>query len=186
MGLCNTEALAEAGQFWARREDLAEKGLFDQYRGKVLPAWIDYNGHMNVAYYLLAFDHATDLFFDALGLGDAHRETERCTTFGAEIHLAYLRELKQDDPIRVTTQLLSFDEKRFRFFHRMYHDGAGFEAATMEGISLHVHMDRRKVTPFPPHISASLAARFAAQGDLPLPDSAGRGIQKPPLAGNAE
>jgi acyl-CoA thioester hydrolase len=154
---------------------------FDRHRAVVLPEWIDYNGHMNVAYYLLAFDHATDLFFDYLGLDADHRAATGGSTFAGDIHLTYQRELREGDRLRITTQLLGYDEKRLRFFQCMYHAEEGFLAATMEGLALYVDLARRKVAPFPASTLARLAAVFAAHGDLPLPSEAGRTISKPPL-----
>jgi acyl-CoA thioester hydrolase len=154
---------------------------FDRYRAVVLPEWIDYNGHMNVAYYLLAFDQATDTFFDYLGLDAAHREATGGTTFAGDIHLTYQREVKRGDPLRITTQLLGFDDKRLRFFQQMYHAEAGFLSATMECLSLYVDLERRRVSVFPAPIRERLAAVFAAHRGLPLPAEAGRVIAKPPL-----
>jgi len=154
---------------------------FDRYRAVVLPEWIDYNGHMNVAYYLLAFDQATDLFFDYLGLDAAHREATGGSTFAGDIHLTYQRELREGEPLRVTSQLVGFDEKRLRFFQRMVHAEEGFLAATMECLTLYVDLSRRKVAPFPPFLAARLAAVFAVHRGLPLPPEAGRTIVKPPL-----
>ena len=54
------------------------------YTGEALPEWIDYNGHMNVAYYVLAFDHATDAFLDYLGMGQAYRDEQNCSAFVVE------------------------------------------------------------------------------------------------------
>src|SRR5690606_18602951 len=130
---------------------------FDRYRGVVLPEWIDHNGHMNVAYYLLAFDQATDLFFDYLGLNAAHREASGGTTFAGDIHLTYQRELREGAPLRVTAQLLGYDDKRLRFFQRMYHAEEAFLAATMECLTLYVDLARRKVAPFPAEIRERLA-----------------------------
>src|SRR3546814_554117 len=170
----------------ARRQRRCEGGdmagvPFDRHRAVVLPEWIDYNGHMNVDYYLLAFDQATDLFFDHLGLGAAHRAATGGSTFAGDIHLTYRRELREGDPLRVTSQLLGFDEKRLRFFQHMYHAEEGFLAATMESLGLYVDLARRRVAPFPAAIRERLAAVFAADRDLPLPPEAGRTIAKPPL-----
>jgi acyl-CoA thioester hydrolase len=154
---------------------------FDRHRATVLPEWIDYNGHMNVAYYLLAFDHATDDFLDWLGLDSAHRDATGGTTFAGDIHLTYQREVKEGDPLRITTQLLGYDEKRIRFFCRMYHAGEGFLAATMESLSLYVDLKRRRVSVLPPDIQERLAAVLDAHSALPLPPEAGRVIAKPPL-----
>jgi acyl-CoA thioester hydrolase len=155
---------------------------FDRHRAVVLPEWIDYNGHMNVAYYLLAFDKATDDFFDHLGLDSVHRETSGGSTFAGDIHLTYQREVHEGAPLRITTQLLGYDDKRIRFMSRMYHGEEGFLAATMECLTLYVDLNRRRVAVFPDAIRARLAAVFAAHATLPLPPEAGRVIAKPPLA----
>ena len=153
----------------------------DRYRGVVRPDWIDYNGHMNVAFYLMAFDHATDVFFDALGLTDDLRERTGSSTFAGELHITYKRELKEADPLRITTQLLAFDEKRMRFFHQMYHAEAGFLAATMENLALSVDLSVRRVSAFPPEILENLRTMQAVHDVLALPEEAGRTIAKPPL-----
>jgi len=154
---------------------------FDRHRAVVLPEWIDYNGHMNVAYYLLAFDHATDSFLDYLGLDAAHRDATGGTTFAGDIHLTYQREVKQGDRLRIASQLLGYDDKRLRFIQMMYHEAEGYLAATMESLSLYVDLRRRRVTPFPDDVRRRLAAVFAAHRSLPLPPEAGRVIAKPPL-----
>src|SRR3546814_18422300 len=106
---------------------------FDRHRAVVLPEWIDYNGHMNVDYYLLAFDQATDLFFDHLGLGAAHRAATGGSTFAGDIQLTYRRELREGDPLRVTSQLLGFDEHSPRFFLHLYQHEESFIADNREG-----------------------------------------------------
>ena len=60
------------------------------YQGTVLPEWIDYNGHMNVAYYVLAFDHATDELFDYIGMDESYRAEQNCSMFTLELHVNYL------------------------------------------------------------------------------------------------
>ena len=72
---------------------------------KVEPAWIDYNGHLNMAYYNVLFDRAVDEVFELLGCG-ADYVSKGFSTFTAEVHVRYLRELKEGDPVRVTFQLL--------------------------------------------------------------------------------
>ena len=83
------------------------------HREVVLPEWIDYNGHMNVAYHVLAFDHACDAFLDYVGLDETYRTRTGGTTFAAECHITYLRELDAGAPLRFATQLFDYDEKRF-------------------------------------------------------------------------
>ncbi|MBI1731417.1 MAG: thioesterase family protein [Gammaproteobacteria bacterium] len=147
------------------------------HAGAVQPEWIDYNGHMNLAYYVLLFDFATDTFLDRLGLTPAFRSRHHASTFAAEIHVNYLRELCAGDPVRITTQLLDHDERRIHYFHRMYHRSHGFLAATNELLSLYVDMRSRHVVPMPALIRRRLAAMGRPDGRLPRPEQAGRVIR---------
>jgi len=153
----------------------------ESYQGRVRPEWIDFNGHMNVAYYLVAFDLATDIFLDYVGLDETNRETTGGTTFSAEIHIAYHRELHENAPLRISTQLLSFDLKRIRYLHRMFHAEEGFQAATAENLSLHVDLNERRVVPLPDRIMGRLEEVWAAHRSLGVPQEAGSAIVKPPL-----
>lgn len=145
----------------------------------VRPDWIDYNGHMNVAYYVLAFDHATDELFDFVGLDAAYREGHNASTFAVESHVCYVRELHEGDSMRFTTQLLGCDEKRLHYFHRMYHEKDGYLAATLESLSLHVDMGTRRVAPMPAAIYDHLAQVYEAHRALEMPAQAGRVIKRP-------
>ena len=149
------------------------------YRAVVEPDWIDYNGHMNVAYYVLVFDRATDAFLDYLGLDEALRDAAGSSTFSVEAHITYQREVVEGDPLRFTTQLLGYDEKQIHYLHRMYHAEAGFLASTVEWMTLHVDLNLRKVGPMPPQIQARLAEVMASHAGLPWPDEAGRVIRRP-------
>ena len=88
--------------------------------------WIDYNGHMNMAFYNLVFDQCLDFVFDQLGIGAAYVKTEGGSCFTREIHVNYLAELSLGDPIRVTFQLLDWDAKRLHYFEEMYHAEEGY------------------------------------------------------------
>ena len=146
------------------------------HRESVDPAWIDYNGHMNLAYYVLAFDHATDAFFDYVGLGETYLKANNCSTFTLEAHVTYDRELMAGDPMRFATQLLDHDAKRLHYMHMMYHAEHGYLASTNELISLHVDMTARRSAPMPPAVLARLNAVAAAHSALPRPEQAGRRI----------
>ncbi len=142
--------------------------------GKVLPEWIDINGHMNVAYYLLAFDLAVDTLWGQLGITDEYIETTQCSTFAVDCHVTYQAELKESEPYVVTSQILAYDDKRIHQFQRMYHAEKEYLAATAEWLNLHVDLTSRRVKPFPESILAVLQAYTAAQGVLPKPDEAGK------------
>ena len=82
------------------------------YETPVLAEWTDYNGHLRDAYYLLIFSYATDALMDHLGLDSAGREASGHSLFTLEVHLNYLHEVKQGEPVEVRTQLLAHDRKR--------------------------------------------------------------------------
>src|SRR5215471_12538393 len=93
---------------------------FDRYQGEVRPEWIDHNGHMNLAYYTVLFDYATDQMFDVLDLGLAYRRRTELGTFVTETHNRYERELLVGDQVRVTIQILLADDKRLHLAHEMF------------------------------------------------------------------
>ena len=148
----------------------------DRYRDVVRSEWIDHNAHMNVGYYLVVFDYATDAFFDWVGLNAAHRAAHAITTFCLEAHVTYHREVRAGDPLRFTTLLLAHDDKRIQYFHAMYHGGEGWLAATNELMSLHVSRATRRAAPMASEILARLAAIQRAHNALPRPPQAGRAI----------
>lgn len=111
---------------------------FDLFRATVQPEWIDHNKHMNMGYYLVIFDLATDAFFDFVGINQRHRKKENVTTFSLEAHITYQREVRAKDPLRFTTRLIDFDTKRLHYIHEMYHAEQDYLSATNELMSLHV------------------------------------------------
>jgi acyl-CoA thioester hydrolase len=156
--------------------DVLPAAPLDVHREAVQAEWIDYNGHMNVAYYVLAFDHATDRLFDLLDLGVAYVKRTNNSTFVLETHVTYAQEVKQGDPLRFTAQLLDYDAKRVHYFLQMFHAGEGYLSATSEQIALHVSLDSRRTAPFPPDQLARLAVMMAAHQGLAKPAQAGRVI----------
>ena len=143
---------------------------------RVEPQWIDYNGHLNMAWYHALFDRAVDEAFALVGLGPDYCETRGLSTFAAECHIIYKRELSSLDAVRVTLQLVAFDEKRLHFYMEMRHATEGWVAAATENLALNVDMASRKVTPFPPDIQANLAIMLAAHSQMRMPDQIGRVI----------
>src|SRR6204780_5479572 len=105
---------------------------------RVEPGWIDYNGHLNMAYYNVLFDRAVDEAYELLGCGLAYVKQTRRSCFTAEVHVRYLRELHAGAPVRVTFQLLDFDAKRLHYFEQLFHAAEGWLSATSENMALHV------------------------------------------------
>jgi acyl-CoA thioester hydrolase len=163
---------------------MSEPAPLDRHRETVRPEWIDYNGHMNVAFYLMVFDHATDAFLEEVALDAAHREATGGSIFTVESHITYEQEVNEGDRLRVTTQLLAFDDKRLHIFHRMYHADDGWLAATSEWLNLYVDLNTRRVGTFPDPVQQRLRAMQAAHDALGWPEQAGRTIRVPrPKAG---
>ncbi len=156
--------------------------------GKVLSEWIDINGHMNVAYYVLAFDLGVDTFWARLGITDEYIETSKCSTFAVESHVTYQMELKEHDPFVITSQILAYDEKRIHQFQRMYHAEDKFLAATAEWMNLHIDLTTRRVTPFPASVMTTMQEYASDQGVLPRPAEAGNTmiVRKPIFTGVAQ
>jgi len=140
---------------------------------RVLPEWIDYNGHMNVAYYVLAFDKALDRFCDSIDIGADYVRRTNQSIFTLEMHVHYVQEVIEGDPLRFSFQLLDADEKRFHYFMRMYHGENDYLAATCEQIALHVDLGSRKTTPFPAEPFGRLTALLQDHVRLPRPAQAG-------------
>jgi len=152
---------------------------FDQYEGEVLPEWIDANGHMNLAYYVVLFDYATDALFEAIGIGREYKDATNHGTFVAETHNLYERELLVGEHVRVATQILGSDSKRLHLAHEMFSLASGQRAATQELMYLHIDLSARRVVPWLPEAHEGVAAAAAAHARHPRPNWAGRRIAMP-------
>lgn len=139
------------------------------------PAWIDYNGHLNMAYYPVLFDRGSDVAFDAMGIGADYATSRRLTIYTAEVHICYLRELHLTDRVRSTFQLIDHDDKRIHAYQELRHVD-GWLAASAEVLSLHIDMTGPKVAPFPSDILDGIGALAAAHAALPRPERVGRSI----------
>ncbi len=143
---------------------------------RVLPEWIDYNGHMNVAYYVLAFDIAVDVYLEAIDFGEAYKNAGTGTSFALQSNVRYLGELKEGDPIKITCQLLDFNHKCTHYFMQMYHATEGYLAATAEQVNVHIGLPERRSTPLPDHIIANLESMLESHSKLGTPEGAGAAI----------
>ncbi|MGB5165200.1 MAG: thioesterase family protein [Woeseiaceae bacterium] len=141
---------------------------------RVRPEWIDHNGHMNVAYYVVAFDEATDAIYEHWGLGMKYPEKSGCSVFTLGMNVDYLAELFIDDAVRVTTQLVDTSDKCIHYFHQMLHGDSGQLIATNECLCMNVNLDTRKSQPFADDILAILAT---ARTDAPAPGGFGRKLR---------
>jgi len=146
---------------------------------RVKPEWIDYNGHMNVGYYHVAFDDASTPFFHWLGLSPEYRSRHQVSTFALETHLNFLREVKLGEPLRFAARLLSHDAKRIHFFIEMFHADQGFLAATYESLSMHVDLRTRRTAPMAEALQQRMRAVMAEHAKLARPWQVGHVIGAP-------
>ncbi|MBV9755881.1 MAG: thioesterase family protein [Alphaproteobacteria bacterium] len=128
---------------------------------------------MNLAYYVVIFDHATDVLFDRLGIGEAYTANTGNSIFVLETHTLYERELTAGERVRVHSYVVAADAKRLHFAHEMFADAAAGRAAMQELVALHVDMRARRGAPFPADRQAAIAAAVAQP---PLPSGLGRGL----------
>jgi len=143
----------------------------------VQPGWIDYNGHMNVAYYVLAFDHATDAVLDAVGLGASYADASGMSIFIADMHVAYRREVHDGDMLRFESRLIGYDDKRIHLFHTMFGGKSSEPEDTNEIMCVHVDLGSRRPTALPRDRKGAVEALWKAQKDLAVPAGVGRVIK---------
>ena len=146
---------------------------------QIEPQWIDYNGHLNMAYYNVMFDRAIDELWLQLGIGPTYMRERHGSTFTAECHVRYLREIHLGDPVQVAVLLLAADEKRLHTFEELRHATEGWVSATSENITIHIDMTMRRTGPFPSDIRARIAAVAEAHASAPRPDGIGRKVEMP-------
>ena len=155
-------------------EDVALQGPIpaplELHRDVVRAAWIDHNEHMNMGYYMVVFDLATDEFLRYVGLSGAFRLAQNITTFTLEGHITYDREVGLDDPLVFRSRLIDFDAKRIHYLHEMWHSEANYLAATNELMTLHVSQETRRAAPMAEIVQDNLARIKQAHAGLePLP-----------------
>lgn len=143
---------------------------------RVDPAWMDFNGHLNMAYYNVLFDRAVDELYEPLGMGERYVKERRRSLFTAEVHVRYVRELHAGDPVRVTVQVLGCDMKRVHYFEQLFHAEDGWLSATSENMTLHVDLNTKKTAAFDPDIVRRLSHLLRAHENLPQPQGVGRRI----------
>jgi acyl-CoA thioester hydrolase len=138
---------------------MSEQGLIGTvvHEGVVPPEWIDINDHMNVAYYVLAFDLGVDALWNTFGITDDYITKDRGSTFAVECHVCYLRELRLGDPYVVTAR-------------------EHYLAATAEWLNLHVSLESRRVTPWPEPILERIRGVADGQAGQVRPPEAGKQI----------
>ena len=147
--------------------------MWAEHRDRVQPEWVDGNGHMNLAFFVLVFDRGTDAWLDLAGLGAAYRSATQNSVFAVEAHTVYRDEVRLGAPLRVRTRLAAADGKRLHLLHEM--DSEGRELALQEVLFLHVDLQTRRAVPLPEIRAAAVQALLPTAGEK-LPAWAGRRV----------
>lgn len=157
--------------------------LLISWRGDVDHAWVDYNGHLNDAYYMVIFSYATDGLMAQIGLDAAGRAATGHTMYTLEIHLNYVQEVHEGVAVEVRTQILGVDAKRVHLFHRLHRQDDGTLLATNEQMLANIDASNPatgpKTAPFVPAVAALLVPLAQSHASLPRPANAGRSIALP-------
>ena len=141
-----------------------------RWETRVLPEWVDYNGHATESSYLLMTSHAADGLLTAIGM-DADYLRDVGSYYTVETHICHLAEAKAGDRLVVTTQVLGADEKRIHIFVRIARGETLL--ATVEQMLLHVSDGRAS----PAREDVHERVRALVNGDVP--DRVGRRIAMP-------
>ncbi|MFT0865266.1 thioesterase family protein [Pseudomonas sp. CAM1A] len=149
------------------------------YRTAVLPDWVDYNGHLRDAYYLLIFSYATDALMERIGLDADMRGQSGHSLFTLEAHINYLHEVKLDTEVWVQTQIIGFDKKRLHLYHSLHRAGFDEALAASEQMLLHVDLAGPKSAPFGEHSVTLLNNLVGEQRDMQAPQFVGRVLRLP-------
>ena len=138
------------------------------YSTPVAPEWIDYNGHLRDGYYTVVFSSAIDALMDALGLDAAYRQRTACTLYTLELHVHFLREVRQSETLDIRVRVLGADRKRLHIALDMYATRPADPVATAEFMLLHVRQGPSPgAAEFPADVSAAIERLRADTAALP-------------------
>ena len=116
---------------------------------KIIKDWTDYNGHMNVAYYVLIFDlFGAEILMNRFHMGEESAKTNKKSTMVVESHITYNEEVKEGDEVDVNLLYFDHDKKRLQYKLEMIHKEKKYVASTIETLSLYVDLNLRKVAEF--------------------------------------
>ena len=115
---------------------------------KIIKDWIDYNGHMNLSYYILVFDMGAEVILSKFKMGEHSAKTTKKSTMVVETHTNYIREVKQNDEVIVSLSHLDHDKKRLHYKLEMREKSTNDLSATTEVLALYMDLGKRKVSEF--------------------------------------
>jgi acyl-CoA thioester hydrolase len=146
------------------------------YHDTVRAEWVDYNGHLRDAFYMLIFSFATDALIDVIGLPDSVRKERGRSIYTLEAHINYLHEIKDGVQVRIDMRVLGHDAKRLHLYLEMFADDCVEPVAVGEQMLLHVDTGGPRAVAFDPDVEARVRALAQAHTGLPAARFAGRVI----------
>ena len=153
-----------------------DKNRLVVYRNQVQPDWIDYNGHLNDAYYVVAFSQGLDGFMEAIGLDAEFREQHQVSMFTLQCMTHYFKEIDEGEAFIITCQLINHDHNKVHLYLQMWHSDTGEEHAAFEALMLHMDMRQRRSATWLPETEEKVIAQFTQDQQRPQPDKVGAGI----------
>ena len=110
--------------------------------------WTDYNNHLNMAYYVLIFDVAWEVMLKKFNMGEQSAKTSGMSTMVVETNTTYDNEIKEGDEVQILLTFFDHDKKRLHFRMEMIEKKTKKLSSTIEMLSLHVDLKKRKVAEF--------------------------------------
>ena len=114
----------------------------------IIKDWIDYNGHMNLSYYILVFDMGAEVILSKFQMGEQAAKTTKRSTMVVETHTNYIKEVKENDEVIISLSHVDHDKKRLHYKLEMYERSKNILSATTEVLALYINLDERKVSEF--------------------------------------
>ena len=152
---------------------MSNKGPLHLHHARVIPDWVDYNGHLSEAYYVLIFGHATDALLDAIGMDESFRTRTGRSVYTVDARIRYLSEVALDEEVEVRTWVAGADPKRMLVHHAMYRAGPGLgeqgPVAQTELVLLSVGKPGPRAMPFEPSVFETILRLIDFRGtDCPV------------------
>ena len=148
------------------------KGPLRLHRSRVIPDWVDYNGHLSEAYYVLIFGHATDALLDAIGMDGNYRVRTGRSVYTVDARIAYLSEVTCGEEVEILTWIAGADSKRMLVHHAMFRpecdSGSQGAIAQTELVLLSVGKPGPRAIPFDPPVFETIQ-RIAASSSADCP-----------------
>ena len=117
---------------------------------KIIKEWTDYNGHMNLSYYILVFDIGAEVILSKFKMGEHSAKTTKKSTMVVETHTTYNQEVKEGDEVDVFISYFDHDNKRLHYKLEMFDKAKNTLSATTEILALYIDLNIRKVAEFEP------------------------------------